>query len=375
MNILRRSRVATRGVLALFIVLVVMSALLVDSSATSSSPTTTSTTTSTVVGTSSTTTISTSTTSTILGTTTTRPTTTTFPWPSGDSAAVAVPQLSVVAASPNQPRVPIASLTKLMTAWVVLQQFPIAYDQKGPCTVVNAADVAFFHENLSIQESTAKIRLGEVLCEGTLLRGLFVHSAGDYAMLLVQLTRMSQSKFINTMNVDALSLGLSQTHYADFTGISPQDLSTAQDVVRITVDLMTSEPVIDSIAALTKVRLPVAGELGSYTPFIGTDGVVGVKSGYTLASGGCVAMAINVMLGGIIVPTYEVVLSQQGPNGLNVAGAHGIALMKALRSSMSVVSSQGVRTVTWTGSSSDVVPTTTTTTTPTTTTTTTTPSI
>ena len=86
-------------------------------------------------------------------------------------------------------------------------------------------------------------------------------------------------------------------------------------------------------------------------------------------------MAINVMLGGIIVPTYEVVLSQQGPNGLNVAGAQGIALMKALRSSMSVVSSQGVRTVTWTGSSSDVVPTTTTTTTPTTTTTTTTPSI
>ncbi len=359
MRVLHRPRVAVRGVLALLVSLVIMGTLLVNSSATGSSSTTTSTTLNT----------SSSTTSTLLGTTTTL-TTTTFAWPSGDSAAVVVPSLSVEAVSPNQPRVPIASLTKLMTAWVVLQQFPITYAQKGPCTVVNAADVAFFHENLSIQESTAKIRLGEVLCEGTLLRGLFVHSAGDYALLLVQLTGLSQKTFIATMNADALSLGLAHTHYADFTGISPSDLSTAQDVAKITVDLMTSEPVIDQIAALTKVQLPVAGELGSYTPYIGTDGVVGVKSGYTLASGGCVSMAINVTLGGIVVPTYEVVLSQQGPNGLDVAGAHALALMKTLRSSMSVENSLGVRTVVWTGSASDVVPTTTTTTTTSTTTTT-----
>ena len=143
---------------------------------------------------------------------------TTLPWPVPESAALAMPSLSVSAASPNQPRVPIASLTKLMVTWVVLQKLPLSFDQSGPCTTVTAQNIAFFHENLSIQESTAKIAQGERLCEGTLLRGLLVHSAGDYAQLLVQLTGMSTTTFINAMNADAVTLGLTQTHYADFTG-------------------------------------------------------------------------------------------------------------------------------------------------------------
>ncbi len=74
---------------------------------------------------------STSTTTSSPVTTTTSPATNLFPWPGGDSAALAVPSLSVEAASPNQPRVPIASLTKLMTTWVVLQQLPLTFQQAG----------------------------------------------------------------------------------------------------------------------------------------------------------------------------------------------------------------------------------------------------
>jgi len=259
-----------------------------------------------------------------------------------------------------------------MTSWVVLQKLPLALNQSGPCLIVNAQDVAFFHQNLSIQESTVKIVKGETLCENTLFRGLFVHSAGDYAELLVRLTGLSTASFLKAMNSDAVTLGLTQTHYADYTGISPSDLSTAHDVVTLTVDLMTSQPFIDSVVALRKVHLPVAGWVGSYTPYVGTDGVVGVKSGYTLASGGCVAMAINVTIGGVVVPTYEVVLSQPGANALDVAGQHALNLMRALRPSLALVRTADVNTVKWIGSASLVTPTTTTTTTTTTTSTTTT---
>jgi D-alanyl-D-alanine carboxypeptidase (penicillin-binding protein 5/6) len=183
---------------------------------------------------------------------------------------------------------------------------------------------------------------------------------------------MNNAAFLNAMNADATALGLSQTHYADYTGISTGDLSTAQDVATLTVDLMTSQPFIDSIVSLTKVHLPVAGWVGSYTPYIGSDGVVGVKSGYTLASGGCVAMAINVTIGGVVVPTYEVVLSQPGANALDVAGAHALQLMRALRPSLTLVRVAEVKTVAWIGSPSLVTPTTTTTTTTTTSSTTTT---
>ncbi len=257
-----------------------------------------------------------------------------------------------------------------MTTWVVLQKLPLSLNETGPCLTVDAGDVAFYHENLSIQESTVKIVRGETLCESTLFRGLFVHSAGDYAELLVRLTGMSTATFVNAMNIDAAKLGLTQTHFADFTGISPDDLSTAGNVATLTVDLMTSQPFIDNVVALAKVHLPVAGWVGSYTPYIGTDGVVGVKSGYTLAAGGCVAMDIEVTLGGITVPTYEVVLSQQGPNALDVAGAHALKLMLALRSNMALVSGTTGRVVEWIGAASLVTPTTTTSTTSTTSTTT-----
>jgi D-alanyl-D-alanine carboxypeptidase (penicillin-binding protein 5/6) len=262
-----------------------------------------------------------------------------------------------------------------MTAWVVLQKLPLSPNQTGPCLRVDAQDVAFFHQNLSIQESTVKIVAGETLCEATLFRGLFVHSAGDYAELLVRLTGMSTATFLRTMNADAVTLGLTQTHYADYTGISIGDSSTAHDVTSLTVALMTGQPFIDSIVDLTKVHLPVAGWVGSYTPFLGTDGVVGVKSGYTLAAGGCVAMAINVTLGGIVLPTYEVVLSQPGANALDVAGLHALNLMRALRPSLALVNTDGTKSIVWIGSPDLVTPTTTTTTTTSTSTTTTLPTI
>jgi D-alanyl-D-alanine carboxypeptidase (penicillin-binding protein 5/6) len=259
-----------------------------------------------------------------------------------------------------------------MTTWVVLQKLPLTSNESGPCLIVNAADVAFFHQNLSIQESTAKIQVGENLCENTLLKGLLVHSAGDYAELLVRLAGMSTATFVATMNVDATTLGLSRTHFADFTGISPSDLSTARDIAALVVDLVTADPIVNGIVVLPKVHLPVAGWLVSYTPYVGSDGVVGVKSGYTLAAGGCVAMAINVNVGGIVVPTYEVVLSQQGGNALNVAGAYGLGLMRMLRASMTLVNTSSGKMVKWIGSPALVTPTTTTTTTTTTSTSTTT---
>ena len=206
-------------VISIGVVLALPSLLVATATATGSATTTT------TITTSSTTTTSTmpgSTTTTLAGSTTTTtivPVNTVLPWPAQDSAALAIPSVDVTAQSTNQPRVPIASLTKLMTTWVVLQKLPLALNQSGPCLTVNAKDVAFFHQNLSIQESTVKIVVGETLCENTLFRGLFVHSAGDYAELLVRLTGMSNASFLSAMNADAATLGLTQTHYADYTGI------------------------------------------------------------------------------------------------------------------------------------------------------------
>jgi D-alanyl-D-alanine carboxypeptidase (penicillin-binding protein 5/6) len=275
-------------------------------------------------------------------------------WPLMGSAAVAIPQLSVVASSPSQPREPIASLTKMMTAWVVLHRFPLTFSQSGPCLTVNARDVALYNYDVATDQSSVKIVEGMRVCEGVLLRGLFVHSAGDYAQLLVALTGMNQSKFVAKMNRDAKALGLSHTHYVDFTGIAPRDLSTAKDQATLAVDLMTNEPVVQSIAALSQVALPVVGVVSSYTPFIGHDGVIGVKSGFTNPAGGCDVMAMKVLIHHTAITTYAVVLGQHGSDPLGMAGQAALNLSHSLRASISRVATPTGTEVQWVGSPSDL---------------------
>jgi hypothetical protein len=134
---------------------------------------------------------------------------------------------------------------------------------------------------------------GITLCESVLLRGMLVHSAADYAQLLVTLVGMHEPTFVTAMNQAARSLGLHRTNYADVTGISDGDLSTAQNQATLAADLMTDEPVVQGIVDLPEVSLPVVGVVESFTPFVGQGNVVGVKSGFTNAAGGCDVMAVN----------------------------------------------------------------------------------
>jgi D-alanyl-D-alanine carboxypeptidase (penicillin-binding protein 5/6) len=130
---------------------------------------------------------------------------------------------------------------------------------------------------------------------------------------------------------------------------------------------------VRSIVALPQVRLPVAGVVISYTPFIGRDGVVGVKSGYTTLAGGCDVMAINYAIGGTVFTTYAVDLGQHSGNALGLAGDVNLDLSRILRSQFARVHSATGVSVEWLGWPGYVVtPVTTTTTTTTTSTTSTT---
>jgi D-alanyl-D-alanine carboxypeptidase (penicillin-binding protein 5/6) len=271
------------------------------------------------------------------------------------SAALAIPQLNIAASSPRQPQQPIASLTKMMTTWIVLQEFPLDNSDKGVCETVTAGDVAMYNQDVVEEQSVAKIVKGQYICERTLLRGIFVHSAGDYAQLLANLTGLRPPEFVALMNRDAVNLGMRHTHYVDETGISPRDVSTAQDQTILSVDLMSDEPIVRDIASLTKVWLPIAGVVDTYTPDLGQGGVVGVKSGWTTPAGGCDVMALNLQLNQTIVTTYLVVLGEHSRNALALAGRAALNLFYSLRPSIArVATSTGVQ-VEWIGSLSDVV--------------------
>ncbi|MHB1905979.1 MAG: hypothetical protein ACYCRG_03650, partial [Acidimicrobiales bacterium] len=148
----------------------------------------------------------TTTTTTVPPGSTTTTTTTTIPshvthlrWPSQGSAAVAIPQLSVQAASIPQTVQPIASLTKLMTTWVALHLMPLAPGASGPCESMTRADVHLYDRDVATGQSSVAVAVGERLCEIQLLRGLFVHSAGNYAIYLVHLSGLAMGRFVGLM--------------------------------------------------------------------------------------------------------------------------------------------------------------------------------
>jgi D-alanyl-D-alanine carboxypeptidase (penicillin-binding protein 5/6) len=149
-------------------------------------------------------------------------------------------------------------------------------------------------------------------------------------------------------------MGLTKTHYVDLTGISSEDLSTAGNQATLAVNLMTDEPIVDHIVALTHVALPYNGVVESYTPLIGVANVVGVKSGYTDPAGGCDVMAVKVTIGANTFLTYAVVLGQHGWNALGIAGDAALDLSQSLRPSIKQVRTATGVQLEWIGPSVDV---------------------
>jgi D-alanyl-D-alanine carboxypeptidase (penicillin-binding protein 5/6) len=127
------------------------------------------------------------------------------------------------------------------------------------------------------------------------------------------------------MNQEAVTLGLTGTHYDDVTGFSPGSVSTALDQAKLAVILMKSA-LVRAIVIQTSVTLPVAGTVASFTPLLGVDNIIGVKSGRTLEAGGCDVMAMTFSNGSSTKVLYAVVLGQRGGNLLGPAGEAALAL-------------------------------------------------
>jgi D-alanyl-D-alanine carboxypeptidase len=258
----------------------------------------------------------------------------------GMEEAVGVPSLGVHFGFHANRVVPIASLTKLMTAYVTIATLPLATGETGPCTTLTSTDVADYEAKASTDQSSIPVTSGESLCEDVLLRGLLVHSASNYADILARLISPDAENpvaaLVAMMNHDAQVMGLSATHYADDSGFSPLSVSSANDQLRLASELMRNI-VIRSMVDETGGTFPYAGFEGSFTPLVGVDGVIGVKSGRTSQAGGCDVMAMTIGQGHRSSLLYSVVLGARGGDLLTPAGQEALRLATSLKSGFSHV--------------------------------------
>jgi D-alanyl-D-alanine carboxypeptidase (penicillin-binding protein 5/6) len=233
-------------------------------------------------------------------------------WPAHGQAAVQIGQ-SQVQAGPNQHAAPIASVAKVMTAYLVLRDHPLRPGQDGPTITLTDADVADTDRRRRQQESVVSIAAGEQLTELQALQALLLPSANNIAAVLARWDAGSADRFVGRMNATARSLGMTHTRYTDPSGYDDATVSTAADQVRI-VDQAMRLPVFASIVATPSATLPVAGTVHNTDTLLGHDGFVGVKTGSTDAAGGCFAFRAIRWIDGKRTTITGVVLGQPGHN-------------------------------------------------------------
>ena len=267
-----------------------------------------------------------------------------LPWPSVGEAAVAVPSLGLTIESAPEQRVPIASLTKMMTAYITLRDHPLAPDAQGPVLVLTAADQQEAAFDAATGATSVPVVAGERLSERQILNGLLVHSANNFADTLARWDAGSVPAFVNKMNITAAALGMRATHYADANGLNPASEGSAGDELRMASVALT-DPTFAAVVAQPTVTLPVAGLLPNYVKAVGHFGIVGVKSGFTQAAMGCMVVAAVRIVGGHPVIVLAAVTGQPGANPLDTAQTVDLRLVNAVGGGLQLlpVISKGTR--------------------------------
>jgi D-alanyl-D-alanine carboxypeptidase (penicillin-binding protein 5/6) len=256
-----------------------------------------------------------------------------------EPSAVSWPQIGQAAfligegrpsASPYQQPAPIASLAKVMTAYLTLKRYPLSGEQEGFTTTVTAADAQAAAEEATRNQSIVAVQGGEQLTERQLLEALLIPSGNNIAEVLADQVAGSETSFIAEMNAKARALGMNHTTYTDPSGFDPNTISTAADQLRVFEQAMRF-PVFRQIVSMPSVTLPVAGTLTNFNPLI-ADGYAG-KTGSDSAAGGCLAFFTHVTVGGHPMSAVGVVLGQgQGSDTTAILAAAGDAATQLVES-------------------------------------------
>jgi D-alanyl-D-alanine carboxypeptidase (penicillin-binding protein 5/6) len=242
-------------------------------------------------------------------------------WPQQGQAALVLGN-DRPAASPSEQPVPIASLAKVMTAYLTLARYPLSPAQDGFTITITAAEARAAAQNAAENQSGVAVAAGEQLTERQLLEALLIPSGNNIARMLAARVAGSETRLVAEMNAEARALGMDHTIYTDPSGFDPGTVSTAADQLRVFQEAMRF-PVFREIVSMASVTLPVAGTVTNFNPLI-AEGYAG-KTGSDSAAAGCLAFFTHVGAGGRRVTAVGVVLGQgQGSDtqALLAAAAH-----------------------------------------------------
>ncbi|MGW6021448.1 serine hydrolase [Streptomyces sp. NPDC055099] len=239
-----------------------------------------------------------------------------MPWPAKGQAAMDVNGIGTFGTSGDQKPVPIASIAKVMTVYLVLRDHPLKKGDPGPKIPVDAAAEKHYTTGKAGNESVVKVTEGQKITQYEALQAVMLPSANNVAKLLARWDTKSDSEdeFVAKMNKTAKELGMKNTHYTDPSGLDKTTVSTAEDLVKLGRAAM-EDPVFNEISRQPSYKDLNGDKQNNFFGLVPTV-AIGIKTGTTTAAGGNILFAAEQKVGGETRTIIGAALGQYGENGV-----------------------------------------------------------
>ncbi|MFF4430167.1 hypothetical protein ACFYZ4_13470 [Streptomyces sp. NPDC001513] len=258
-----------------------------------------------------------------------------LPWPTEGQAYMAAAGLGTLGQSGEQKPVPIASVTKSMTAYIILRDHPIKKGEQGEMIDIDkTAETEGKKNNSTDNESTLDtVKEGDKISEYDAIAALMIPSANNIARLLARWDSGSQEAFVKKMNDTAKELGMTNTTYTDPSGLDATTVSTAEDQVKLGLKLVEIETLLDITKKPNWVD-PYGKSWRNWNGLTGPSGALGIKTGTTTKAGGNLLFAAQKKVGNTNQLIVGAVLGQHKPSIIDTVLAASKQLMVATQKAL-----------------------------------------
>jgi D-alanyl-D-alanine carboxypeptidase (penicillin-binding protein 5/6) len=229
----------------------------------------------------------------------------------GASAVGAVGYPGVLAHNGATTPLPMASITKVITALVVLDAHPLALGETGPTVTMTAADVALYGSYLAQNGTVATVRAGMTFTERQLLELTLIKSANNYTASLALWAFGTHDAFLTAARTWVADHGLDQIVINEPTGIDRGNVAPVEQLVELG-RIALAHPVIAEIVASPTTDVPPLGVLPNTNHLLGLGGVDGIKTGTLDDFGANLLFSADYTVGETTVTVIGVVLG--GPD-------------------------------------------------------------
>jgi len=258
----------------------------------------------------------------------------------GDDFEALTGSKEMVGTSGGDTALPIASISKLISALVILERKPLSsVDDAGPTLTFSKADHDLYDKYYVLGASIQPMKTGSQMSERDVLKTMLIVSACNYADAAATWAYGSHEAFLAATKKWLSAHGLGNTRLVEPTGVDPRNVSTPADLVALG-KIAHADPVVSKIVAMARLNVPEMSNIGNNNDLLGTEGIDGIKTGTLDDSGSNLLFSAAVDIGrGTPVNVIGVVLGGASRDEVDAAvrilitslkgGFHDVPLIEA----------------------------------------------